>query len=349
MLLQPGRSSRWTSRPTTTSRPAPADPDPRPATGRSSPANFELHVDIKLDRVAYDAASDGCFPLISNDRDLPDADVLGAYRYHPKLERRHHLLKSVQDAAPVLLHNPARIEALFCCQFLALLICALIEREVRNGMRRAALDNIALYPEFRDCKAPSAERILDIFAPVARHQLHRDGTLVKTFHPDLTSQQLQVLELLGLPPSAYPQQAQSTRYRAPDVRNVRLMGLLPHQQVHEPFGAEELTSRGPRLHHPVAEQQKPVTRLQRRLHDAVLAAAEAQRNARVGDELAERAARTSSSAGCAAHNVRRAPRATSSSASTPVTKLSSPNCADSAPSIAPAVAIRSRPPRRALR
>lgn len=169
--------------------------------------HFTLHADVALDRVAYDAASDGCFPLISNDRDLPDADVLGAYRYQPNLERRHHLLKSVQHAAPVLLHNPARIEALFCCQFLALLICALIEREVRNGMRRAALDDIALYPEFRDCKAPSTERILEIFTTVARHQLHRDGTLVQTFQPELTAQQQQVLELLGISPSAYTQQA----------------------------------------------------------------------------------------------------------------------------------------------
>lgn len=169
-------------------------------------SHFALQADIALDRVAYDAASDGCFPLISNDRNLTDAEVLGAYRYQPNLERRHHLLKSVQDAAPVLLHNPARIEALFCCQFLALLICALIEREVRNAMRAAALDNIALYPEFRDCKAPSTERILEIFAPLARHQLHREGTPVQTFQPELTTQQQQVLELLGLPPSAYTQQ-----------------------------------------------------------------------------------------------------------------------------------------------
>lgn len=174
-------------------------------------SRFSLQADIALDRVAYDAASDGCFPLISNDRDLSEAQLLGAYRYQPNLERRHHLLKSVQDAAPVLLHSPARIEALFCCQFLALLICALIEREVRNGMRRAALDNIALYPEFRDCKAPSAERILEIFATVARHQLHRDGTLVQTFEPELTTQQQQVLDLLGLPHSAYTQPPKSTR------------------------------------------------------------------------------------------------------------------------------------------
>jgi transposase len=168
---------------------------------------YTVSADIALERIAYDAASDGCFPLITCDRDLDDAAVLAAYRYQPNLERRHHLLKSVQDAAPILLHSPARIEALFCCQFLALLIAALIEREVRNGMTRAALDTIELYPELRDCKAPSTERILEIFTTVSRHQLHRDGTPVQTFQPELTAQQQQVLDLLGLPHRAYTQQA----------------------------------------------------------------------------------------------------------------------------------------------
>ena len=164
-----------------------------------------MRADIAPDRIGYDAASDGCFPLITNDRNLTDAQVLAAYRYQPNLERRHHLLKSVQHAAPVLLHNPARIEALFCCQFLALLVGALIEREVRTGMRRAALDNIALYPEFRDCPAPSTERILEIFAPTTRHHLYQHGVLTKTFEPQLTAQQLQVLQLLQLPAANYTQ------------------------------------------------------------------------------------------------------------------------------------------------
>jgi len=33
---------------------------------------------------------------------MTGAGVLAAYRYQPNLERRHHLLKTVQDAAPVL-------------------------------------------------------------------------------------------------------------------------------------------------------------------------------------------------------------------------------------------------------
>ena len=80
--------------------------------------------------------------------------MLAAYRYQPNLERRHHLLKSVQNAAPVLLKNPARIEGLFCCQFLALLVAALIEREVRTGMRAAALDNIPLTPSSVTAQPP---------------------------------------------------------------------------------------------------------------------------------------------------------------------------------------------------
>ena len=97
-------------------------PGPKTSYREVSTTRFTVTHDIKLDQIRSDAASDGCFPLISNDRLLSDAQVLAAYRYQPNLERRHHLLKSVQDAAPVLLHNPARIEALFCCQFLALLI-----------------------------------------------------------------------------------------------------------------------------------------------------------------------------------------------------------------------------------
>jgi hypothetical protein len=164
---------------------------------------FTVSHDINLEQIRFDAASDGCFPLITNDRALSDADVLGAYRYQPNLERRHHLLKSVQDAAPVLLHNPARIEALFCCQFLALLIAALIEREVRTGMRHADLAKIRLYPELRNCTSPSTERILEIFSTVTRHHLHHGDLLIKTFHPELTAQQEQILNLLNLDPNVY--------------------------------------------------------------------------------------------------------------------------------------------------
>jgi transposase len=164
---------------------------------------FQLTVEIDAQAVRHDAASDGCFPLLSNDDDLTDGEVLIAYRYQPNLEKRHHQLKSVQDAAPVTLKSPHRIEALFACQFIALLACCLIERELRAAMTREQITDLPLYPEDRSCSAPTAARVFDHLAPLQRHHLTRDGHAVQTFQPQLTALQAQLLDLLGVPASAY--------------------------------------------------------------------------------------------------------------------------------------------------
>ncbi len=155
-------------------------------------------------QVAHDAASDGCFPLISNDRDLTDAQILAAYKYQPNLEKRHAQLKGTQLVAPIFLHDPARIEGLLCCHFIALLIQALIERTIRQSMANRGITQLSLYPEDRGCAAPTTNRVLEIFAGLARHQLRTsDGQLVQTFTPQLTQLQALVLDLLDIPHSAY--------------------------------------------------------------------------------------------------------------------------------------------------
>jgi transposase len=164
---------------------------------------FQLTTRVDAHAVRRDASSDGCFPLISNDHDLTDSAVLIAYRYQPNLEKRHHQLKSVQDAAPVTLKSPARIEALFACQFIALLACCLIERELRNAMTSQQITDLPLYPEDRACTAPTAARVFDHLAPLQRHHLIREGHTVQTFQPQLTPLQAHLLELLGIPASAY--------------------------------------------------------------------------------------------------------------------------------------------------
>jgi transposase len=153
--------------------------------------------------VARVAASDGCWPLITNDSDLTPAEILAAYRYQPHLERRHHCLKGAQAVAPVHLHGPARIEALLCCHFVALLVHALVERQIRTALAGSAAVTIALYPEERQCAAPSAARIFEVFAGLTRHHLYADGRLIETFEPKLDARQRTVLRLLGIPCSAY--------------------------------------------------------------------------------------------------------------------------------------------------
>lgn len=164
---------------------------------------YQVEVTVDAERVRYDAASDGCFPLISNDRSLTDTEVLAAYRYQPNLEKRHHELKSVQDAAPVTLKSPFRIEALFTCQFIAQLINCLIERELRQAMARREIRELPLYHEQRACTAPTTARVYEQFASVQRHQLTSHGQHLKTFDPELTQLQQQLLNLLDVPASAY--------------------------------------------------------------------------------------------------------------------------------------------------
>jgi len=162
-----------------------------------------IEVTVDAEQVRYDAASDGCFPLISNDNTLTDVEVLRAYRYQPNLEKRHHELKSVQDAAPVTLKSPFRIEALFSCQFIALLLNCLIERELRQAMARERVRELPLYHEQRACTAPTAARVFDHFTGVQRHHLTRNGRHLQTFDPQLTDPQRQLLDLLAVPANAY--------------------------------------------------------------------------------------------------------------------------------------------------
>lgn len=121
-----------------------------------------------------------------------------------RLEKRHAQLKGTQLVAPMWLRDPARIEGLLTCHFIAMLISSLIERTIRQAMTDIGLDELSLYPEDRGCTAPTTARILEIFTGVARHQLTApDGTVLRTFHPELTELQRQVLNLLDIPTGLY--------------------------------------------------------------------------------------------------------------------------------------------------
>lgn len=170
---------------------------------RKERLRFSVAARVKDDVVAADERSDGMFPLITNCKDLSLKQILEAYKFQPKLEKRHEQLKSVQNLAPVWLKNIGRIEALLFLYFVALLVHALLEREVRRGMVREKLDRLPLYPEERECKAPSTERILDVFAPLQRHRLRSKGRLAQIFDPELNDLHRQILGLIRLPASIF--------------------------------------------------------------------------------------------------------------------------------------------------
>ena len=90
------------------------------------------------------------------------------------------------------------------CHFLALLIQALMELEVRRAMAHRGIEALALYPEERPSYSPSAARMIEAFQGVSRHRLFDStGNLVQTFAPELTPLQEELLDLLGVPAGVY--------------------------------------------------------------------------------------------------------------------------------------------------
>jgi transposase len=145
------------------------------------------------------------YPLLTNDRSLADSQILAAHKRQPSIEKRFEQTKTVFHIAPVLLKNEARVEAMFFVYFLALLVQALIERELRLAMARHNIKNLPLYPEHRPNSKPTAEQILSLYSHVERHHLLRNDLPVQVFEPALTSLQKQVLELLGVSEQTFHQ------------------------------------------------------------------------------------------------------------------------------------------------
>ena len=164
---------------------------------------WQVRFPLDDEAIEYERNSDGTYPLLTNDRSLTDAQVFEAHKRQPRIEKRFEQTKTVFEIAPVLLKNEGRIEALFFIYFLALLVQAIIERELRRTMQRDGVVTLALYPEERQTARSTAEQVFRLFSHTQRHILEHDGQHIRNFEPELTPLQSQVLNLLGVPRGAY--------------------------------------------------------------------------------------------------------------------------------------------------
>ena len=166
---------------------------------------YDIEWSVDDAAVEYGQKSDGMYPLLCNDRKLTPTEILIAHKGQPRIEKRFEQIKTVHEIAPVFLKNEGRIEALFTLYFLALLVQALIERELRLAMQRESIAELPLYPEQRQCKRPTTEQVLRLFSLAERHTLTAAGRTLQVFNPELTELQHQVLSLLGVPHRAFEQ------------------------------------------------------------------------------------------------------------------------------------------------
>lgn len=169
---------------------------------RHTTSSCDLAWEIDTPQLTEAQKADGVFPLLTNSREMTAEEVLRAYKRQPIIEKRFSQLKTDFQIAPVCLKSVSRIQGLLALYFFALMVQTLLEREVRQAMQRAGLEELPLYPEGRACKAPTTRRLIDIFEPIQRHTLTADGES-QTFTTELSPLQCQILKLLNIPREGY--------------------------------------------------------------------------------------------------------------------------------------------------
>jgi hypothetical protein len=96
------------------------------------------------------------------------------------------------------LKETSRIQALLCVYFIVLLVESLLERELRRAMAAKQIDGLPLYPEGRNCRRPTARKVIDLFEDVQTHTLLVDKEPPVEFTTELTRLQRRILRLLRL-------------------------------------------------------------------------------------------------------------------------------------------------------
>lgn len=158
---------------------------------------FDLTFAVDQEALDLERRGYGAFPLITNVFDASERDLLWSYKKQPSIEKRFSQLKTDFSVAPVHLHSVSRIVAFLCVYFLALLVEALLERQLRQAMKASGVATLPLYPEGRPCRQPTAARVFDAFENVQRHTLTLNGQPSQILVTQLSPLQRTVLELLG--------------------------------------------------------------------------------------------------------------------------------------------------------
>ena len=104
--------------------------------------------------------------------------------------------------SPALLKNPKRIVAYLHMHVIALMVAALVERKLRQGMKNAKIKSLPIYPEERDCISPTFYDLCRLFRGVEKYEVVEKENI--TYFPAiLNPTQKKVLELLEVSISLY--------------------------------------------------------------------------------------------------------------------------------------------------
>jgi transposase len=176
--------------------------------GPTSPAQtirhrrFRLRVERQHAKLRQEAHTDGVFPLVTNLDDLSRKAILEIYKYQPYIEKRFSYTKTDYGVAPIFLKKPLRVVALLHVYFVAIMLAALLERQVRTAMKTRRIHDLPILPEGRETATPTAPRILENFTNAAWHEYEKGDDYVN-FPVELSKTQRLLLQLADIPETSY--------------------------------------------------------------------------------------------------------------------------------------------------
>ena len=160
--------------------------------------SYSLHWSRNTAALAAQARIDGVFPLLCTDPAILPKAVLQAYKFQARLEKRFCQFKSVHRAAPLLFKKIERVEANLFLFFIALLLQALLERELRKKLSQRGAPPLKLYPEDRDAPHPTTSQLFKTFDRLSTYTITQDGRPCEHYHDELNETQRAVLSLLDI-------------------------------------------------------------------------------------------------------------------------------------------------------
>lgn len=167
---------------------------------RAQVAPLRLTWTLNRKRLRAEAQWDGVYSVLTN---LPDethtaSAVLEIYKDQHQVEGRFRDLNQLPvRVRPLWLKRPDRLETLVFLIMLAVLVFALIERQVRRAIAQTGQTITGLMPEKRDTTTPKGSRLLKAFDSLSVVKIEQ-GHRVRFVLSELSAVQRQIIHALGV-------------------------------------------------------------------------------------------------------------------------------------------------------
>ena len=122
---------------------------PKGRRSKTAQPQIEVKYQVKMKNITFNEEKksqymkeEACFVLISNVKEnISDYDLLKTYKGQQVVENSFRLLKAPQLASVIYLKNPERIKALIMILSFSLLIRAIIQYKMREGLKKHNEEN----------------------------------------------------------------------------------------------------------------------------------------------------------------------------------------------------------------